>query len=107
MVKTDKSGSAVKTAVKQYNSQLDALKGFAILLVVLGHSTQTYAANGNFDNNFLFRIIYSFHMPLFMFLSGAVAAYSLRPMNWDFIKRKFYMLVIPFVAWYLVGYGLN
>jgi fucose 4-O-acetylase-like acetyltransferase len=55
----------------------------------------------------LFRIIYSFHMPLFMFLAGAAGAYSRRPMNFDFIRRKFYMLVIPFVAWYLVGYGLN
>jgi len=91
-------------AKKQYNPHLDMLKGFAILLVVLGHSTQVYTANGNFDNNLLFRIIYSFHMPLFMFLSGAVAAYSLRPMNWDFLKRKFYQLVIPFMAWYLIGY---
>lgn len=76
-------------------------------MVVLGHSVQTYAANGNFDENLLFRIIYSFHMPLFMFLSGAAAAYSLRPMNWTFLNRKFKMLVIPFVAWYLVGFFLT
>ncbi len=92
---------------KQYNPYLDVLKGFAILLVVLGHSVQMNVADGNFDGNLLFRIIYSFHMPLFMFLSGAAAAYSIRPMNMEFIKRKFYQLIIPFVAWYLIGYFLG
>lgn len=92
---------------KQYNPYLDVLKGFAILLVVLGHSVQSFAANGSYDNNWVFRVVYSFHMPLFMFLSGAAAAYSFRPMNFEFIKRKFYQLVVPFVAWYLLGYLLQ
>ncbi|SRR6266404_1032601 len=106
MRKPEQTKPVVALSKKLYNPQLDMLKGFAILLVVLGHATQTYASNGNFDNNLLFRIIYSFHMPLFMFLSGAVAAYSSRPMNFDFIKRKFYQLVVPFIAWYLLGYYL-
>lgn len=92
---------------KPYNAYLDVLKGFAIALVVLGHSVQSYTLNGNYDNNILFRIIYSYHMPLFMFLSGAAAAYSLRPMNREFIKRKFQQLVIPYFAWYILGYFLT
>lgn len=102
-----KSAQAAATPAKSYNFYLDVLKGFTILLVVLGHSLQTFVPHGQFDNNLLFRIIYSFHMPLFMFLAGAAAAYSLRPMNFKFIERKFYMLVIPFIAWYLLGYILN
>jgi fucose 4-O-acetylase-like acetyltransferase len=86
---------------KERNGFLDALKGFAILLVVAGHAIQSLP---NFDDNVIFRIIYSFHMPLFMFLSGAVAAYSLKPMNWGFIKTKALILVLPFIAWYLAGY---
>jgi len=105
--KKPKKSTAKVPAVKQRDTYLDALKGFAIILVVLGHSVQSFTAGGRFDDNLLFRIIYSFHMPLFMFLSGAAASYSSRPMNLEFIKRKFYMLVIPFVAWYLVGYFLE
>ena len=96
-----------KAAKQEYNPYLDVLKGFTILLVVLGHSLQTFVPQGQFDDNLLFRIIYSFHMPLFMFLAGAAAAYSSRPMNFKFIERKFYQLVIPFIAWYLVGYYLG
>jgi fucose 4-O-acetylase-like acetyltransferase len=84
---------------------LDALKGFAICLVVLGHSVQAYVAN--YDGNALFRVIYSFHMPLFMFLGGAVASLNPRPMNWKFLERKLLQLVVPFVAWYLVAYLLT
>jgi fucose 4-O-acetylase-like acetyltransferase len=96
-----------KKTKPQHDLYLDVLKGFAILMVVLGHSLQTFVPNEQFDNNLLFRIIYSFHMPLFMFLAGAAAAYSLRPMNLDFIKRKFYMLVVPFASWYLLGYFIS
>ena len=76
---------------------LDALKGFAILLVILGHSIQ--CSMQNFDDNLLFRVIYSFHMPLFMFLSGYLA------WNKDInLRRKFMALVVPFVAWHLLNY---
>ena len=84
---------------------LDALKGFAIALVVLGHSIQSSVAN--YDGNMLFRVIYSFHMPLFMFLGGAVASLNPREMNWKFLERKLYQLVVPFVSWYLVAYLLT
>lgn len=33
---------------------IDSLKGFAILLVILGHSIQSYTMD--FDNNFMFLI---------------------------------------------------
>ena len=106
--KTVTQTAQIETANKKpYNAYLDVLKGFAILLVVLGHSIQSFASGGQYDSNILFRIIYSFHMPLFMFLSGAAAAYSLRPMNGVFLKRKFSMLVVPFMAWYVLGYFLT
>lgn len=47
---------------------VDFLKGVAIALVVLGHSVQVLTED--FYNDWLFNAIYSFHMPLFMFLSG-------------------------------------
>lgn len=50
----------------------DSLKGLLIILVVLGHSIQgTYGSDC--ENNHLWNIIYSFHMPAFMAVSGFLA----------------------------------
>lgn len=50
----------------------DFYRGILIFLVTIGHCIQCYyiEMGGNFYNNILFKIIYSFHMPAFMFLSG-------------------------------------
>lgn len=45
---------------------IDRLKGLAIILVVIGHLLKTG------ETGMLYQFIYSFHMPLFMFLSGFV-----------------------------------
>ncbi len=54
------------------DERYDIAKGVAIILVVVGHSIQFHLSE--FDDNPVFRAIYSFHMPLFMAVSGAVAA---------------------------------
>ena len=46
----------------------DFLRGIAIFLVLLGHSIQWM--DPDWQHNPLFEGIYSFHMPLFMFISG-------------------------------------
>ena len=53
---------------------LDALRGFAILLVVVGHLIQ-YNYQSALDDP-IFNAIYSFHMPLFFFISGASCSLS-------------------------------
>ena len=50
----------------------DSLKGFLILLVILGHSIQYTLGNACYFNH-LWNIIYSFHMPAFMAISGFLA----------------------------------
>lgn len=59
---------------KTRNEYLDFLKGLAIILVVTGHCIQISYIN--FDENVIFKVIYSFHMPFFMFLAGASAKLS-------------------------------
>ena len=49
------------------DSRIDSLKGLAILLVVIGHILQNTIIN--YDDNFFFRLIYSFHMPFFKWLN--------------------------------------
>jgi fucose 4-O-acetylase-like acetyltransferase len=51
--------------MQKRNTNIDAVKGLGILLVVLGHNWVVLHERGQ-----LFRVIFSFHMPLFFFLSG-------------------------------------
>lgn len=50
---------------------LDAAKGIGIILVVLGHAIITPIRNTGSVSLFLFNIIYYFHMPFMIYLSGA------------------------------------
>jgi len=90
---------------KERNLLMDYLKGFAILLVILGHSIQ-YNEPGFFDKNVLFRVIYSFHMPLFMFVSGFLAFSTFKATGNSLMKR-FRSLVIPFFTWFIISYFVN
>jgi polysaccharide biosynthesis protein PslL len=67
---------------------LDIAKGIGILLVVLGHN--------DFEVISLFvqRLIYSFHMPLFFFLSGYFLNTAIP--FFSFIKKRFHTLLKPF-----------
>ncbi len=82
---------------------IDALKGFAILLVVLGHSLEI-ADPGLFVPNPSFRhhlgtLVYTFHMPLFIFLSGYVmTGGKVR------VGRSFVRLMVPFFTWMLLKF---
>jgi fucose 4-O-acetylase-like acetyltransferase len=68
---------------------LDIAKGIGILLVVLGHN--------DFEVISLFvqRLIYSFHMPLFFFLSGYFINTG-TPFI-DFVKKRFNALIKPYL----------
>lgn len=84
---------------------IDNLRGLAILLVVLGHVIQYIVFPESFDNNTIFRLIYSFHMPLFFFISGMTTPYKFT--SWDQnvtnkIIKRFKQLIIPFVLWRLI-----
>ncbi len=60
---------------RQRETWLDGLKGYGILLVILGHVLSGYLDAGTFSSAFVsfYRVrtwIYSFHMPLFFLISG-------------------------------------
>ena len=62
---------------RQRIEYIDALKGFAILCVVLGHIADGYIGVGAYYevSELLYNIrnlVYAFHMPLFMMLSGYI-----------------------------------
>jgi len=58
---------------------LNVVRGIAVFLMLWGHCIQ-YCAQGTFDafENTVFKFIYSFHMPLFMLISGYLFYFSFR-----------------------------
>ena len=63
---------------------IDRIKGLAILLVVIAH-IYLFSNNGE---SFVYKIIKSFHMPLFMFISGYVAFIDKKKYNPKQVKKK-------------------
>jgi len=85
---------------KKRKLYLDIFRGFLIVLVIAGHVIQQ-ALPRSFDGNHVFRYIYSFHMPAFMFVSGfccARATYGI-----SFLKDRAARLLIPFFTWFLIS----
>lgn len=73
---------------------LDFLKWFAIFSVLLGHSTEQLSADLFWDHP-LWTFIYSYHMPLFMFLCGYLFPSSLKRSYSKMAAVKVRQLGIP------------
>ncbi|MFZ5563942.1 MAG: acyltransferase family protein, partial [Thermodesulfobacteriota bacterium] len=84
---------------------IDAMKAVAIILVVMGHAIQVN--DPNYDNNLLFRVVFSFQMPMFMFLSGLILSTQFRYTLAVYLKKNAMRLLVPFFAWAIVSYGVN
>lgn len=95
--------TSIKPKVR--DPRLDFAKGILILLVVLGHCVQiSYRGSNEFYNNWLFKFIYSFHMPAFMMISGWLFYSSRQRPFIDIIKIKIRQLGIPFLAFCALCY---
>lgn len=75
----------------------DLLKAFAIILVVFGHIFSTYSPEGYY-NPFV-AWIYSFHLPLFMMLSGMFFKYTLDKPFVPMLLLKCQSLILPLISW--------
>lgn len=80
---------------------LDIVKGMLILFVVFGHMLESgYGAMGNT----LYHFIYSFHMPLFIFISGYLTKSVQSPKDFFLRNNK---LLETFVIFQVVFCLLN
>lgn len=92
-------------AEKNRNRTIDVIKGIAIILVIYGHCIQfgsgvDYLETGSFYNNSLFKFIYSFHMPLFMLISGHLFYYTMLKHSYkDVLHSRFKSLIVPIIIW--------
>ena len=84
--------------MKERLHYLDTLKGILIVLVILGHVIQ--ANIDSYQEVFLFRFIYSFHMPLFFFISGFLT--FRKSAKHGFIAKRARQCLIPFATWALL-----
>lgn len=82
----------------------------AIILVVYGHVIEHGMApnGGAFFLNPVFKVIYTFHMPLFVFISGYLMAFSLNKRSpGEVFKTKCNSLLVPFVSLGILGIILS
>lgn len=86
---------------KERNSYVDIMRGIAILLVILGHTMTGCTKNS--QNSFLFNVVWSLQMPLFILISGYVTRYSKKILNWSmfwlYVKRRTVAYLLPWVVW--------
>lgn len=84
---------------KQYNMTFGILSSLAIIMVVAGHLGYNVMTVGD-----LFPY-YSFHVPLFMFISGYFYRESEEEHPLTYIKKKALRLLVPYLIWNLI-YGI-
>jgi len=90
------------------NQFVDIMRGIAMLLVVLGHTMTGCTVDS--QKSFLFNIIWSLQMPLFILISGYVTKYS-RPISdskglWKYVKRRTVAYMLPWAVWSFVVRGI-
>ena len=91
---------------KDRDSSFDFIKGILIFLVVWGHSIQ-FIANDFYQYNPIYIWIYSFHMPLFVFISGYFSINGIKLSFREFVLQKVRRLLIPAILWTLIFFGVK
>lgn len=96
----------IREKTRHWN-EIDVLYTVGIVLVLVGHSHSSDWSQ--FENTVLVRVIrfiYTFHMPLFFFISGFLFQNS-RRVEIDglgkWIKDKFIRLLVPYFFWSLIA----
>jgi polysaccharide biosynthesis protein PslL len=78
---------------------IDIAKGIGIVLVVMGHN------DFSLISSFAFKLIYSFHMPMFFFMSGMFFKPDMP--FWKFASRRFNRVLRPFLFTILLIYFMR
>ena len=84
---------------------MDLLKCFAIFSVLLGHATEQLSG-GLFWDHPLWEFIYSYHMPLFMFVCGFFFPSSLKRSYGEMALLKLRQLGIPSLTAFAIACGI-
>jgi fucose 4-O-acetylase-like acetyltransferase len=89
---------------------IDFARGIGVILVVYGHVLGGLVRPGLFPDGAPARwmdyTLYTFHMPLFFFLSGVNVQHSLRRGTRPFLAAKAWTIAWPYVLWSLIQGGI-
>ena len=90
---------------------LDLVKGVAILLVCIGHAYYIrigdLGGSVSLDNSVLRKLIYSFHMPLFMVLCGFFSTTAYQTAFNRLLRKKFVQLIVPILTCISLSLGMH
>ena len=93
--------------IRKRMAYIDSIKGFAIFLVVMGHAIAwqfedfySVLESDEMLPLFWWKVIYAFHMPLFMFVSGYLFPRRFTGFKdlQSYLFRKVYSLAIPYIV---------
>ena len=98
----------MQAKIDNRNQFVDIMRGIAMLLVILGHTMTGCTVDS--QKSFLFNIIWSLQMPLFILISGFVTKYS-RPISdgkglWKYVKRRTVAYMLPWAVWSFLVRGI-
>lgn len=91
------------------SAALDVYKGILIILVVLGHSVSNFGGGGVYSSSSylldpLYQLLYTFHMPLFMGISGWLFASTVRKYSTgQVIEKRIWQIVPSYLFWCLIN----
>ena len=82
--------------------EIDALRGWAIFLVVLGHSVIYFPIDlhNTFWGNSIYKMCISVHIPLFFIISGY--CYRYEGLTKNYIQKKIGHILIPYISFGLI-----
>lgn len=87
---------------KKRENWIDLSRGLTIVLVVIGHVISSYHESGLYRDsvlyNFTTQFIYSFHMPLFMMVSGYLYSKSNHKDKGYEIRKRLLSYGIPYIV---------
>lgn len=87
------------------DNRLDWVRGFAAIIVVVGHVMQQF---DGYNDNVLFNIIFSIQMPLFMMVSGYAVTYSTpitdKKTLWGHLTKRLRALLLPWACFTILAF---
>lgn len=94
------------TSLKERDYFFDNARAILILLVVFGHMLQPYTSGDKYLSA-LYLVIYSFHMPTFLFISGYFAKNIDKPYYLEKISKRLIVPYMIFFAFFSIYYFLT
>lgn len=88
--------------------RIDIIKGVAMFLTLWGHFIQTMLMDASYFSNPAFKVIYSFHMPLFALVSGYLFYATMQRQSLrQVLMTRITGILIPIMVWTTVTYAIE